>query len=148
MEGKFIGEHGDGPYVVEQARGCLPNVETAQIYETLRPVMQTHVRAVYLYIVAVKAVLESGGRLGIKRLYTIVGSMTGQSMEAARRCMRYAKDNLSYEVCNDCLFDGALSEKAFKYMTVGELVAYVTEKTLAAALRCGHAAARTDDSAA
>ena len=145
MEGKFIGEHGDGPYVIEQARVDLPAVGNAQIYETLRPVMQARMRAMYLYIIAVKAVLESGGRLGIKRLYTIVGTMTGQSMEAARRCMRYAKDNLDYAVCNDCLFDGALTEKAFRYMTVGEFVAHLTERTLIAALSGN---ARPGDSAA
>ena len=134
METKYVCENGNGPYVTDmpytlKAR-VLQAVDRAEVYAILARFAAPKPCGLLLYAAAVEMVLLAPNPLGIRQLYTMVGRLYGKKMEATRRCMDYAKRSFDYAVCNDCLFGGQLSEKAFSYVTVPELIGRVAQAVI------------------
>lgn len=143
MESKYVCEYGDGPYLTNLTEPLRREIDRllddAAVFPLIARFAPPRMCGLYLFAAAVELVLKAPGRLGIRTLYDLTGRIFGKSMETARRCMNYCKDNFDFETCNDCLFGGALSRKAFSYISVPEFIGRIAAVIVeTAALRLPH----------
>lgn len=107
------------PQLTDSVRRAVARGDVYALFSSLIP---GKTGALFLYTAATEAFLLAGA-CGARDLFTLAGALTGKSAGAARRCMTYIREAIPYEKCNERLFGGVLSPKAFSYVTVPGLVA-------------------------
>ena len=126
IHGGWVAETDEQFFVADMPPRLTAAVQSAvargDVYALFSAIIPGKTGALFLYTAATEALLLAGA-CGARELFAFAGALTGRSAAAARRCMTYVREVIPYERCNDRLFDGGLSPKAFAYVTVPGLIA-------------------------